>query len=298
MSDRELSQTWRIAIGVTVVIGICSLLVAGGLFFFTYQQRITSNPLPAPATYTPTPINQAQEGVSTPTLAPTRPVVSLPPIISADDVPAAYFNTPPQLDGDLSEWAGLTAVSINHITEQKESWNGIMDLEAYWQMGWDEQNLYFAVTIKDDIHVQANEPKFAYYGDSLELQLDTDRNGDWGAIVNQDDFQYVISPGNFAGLRPSAFRFQGNDANFPTDAPGTQARITAVSTTDGYIIEAAIPWTDIGVQPQEGLVLGAALSVNDNDKPGVADQELMLSHIASRRWRDPTSWGTMTLLAP
>jgi len=298
MSGGGLSQTWRIAIGATVAILLCSLLVAGGLFFNTYQQRIANEPLSIPATYTPEPVDQDQNVVSTPTLAPTRPAVSLPPIISADDVPAAYFNTPPQLDGDLSEWAGLTAVSIQHITEQKESWNGIVDVEAYWQMGWDEQNLYFAVTVADDIHVQASEPKFAYYGDSLELQLDTDRNGDWGPIVNSDDFQYVVSPGDFAGLRPSAFRFQGNDENWPTDAPGTRAEITAVSTADGYIIEGSIPWSDMGVRPQGGMILGAALSVNDNDKLGVADQELMISHIASRLWRAPTSWGTMTLLSP
>ena len=107
--------------------------------------------------------------------------------------------------------------------------------------------------------------------------------------------------------RPSASSTDANPspssiATATTDAmpakKTTPAPKPAVSTTDGYIIEGAIPWSDMGVRPQGGAVLGAALSVNDNDKPSIADQELMVSHIASRLWRDPTSWGTLTLLAP
>ena len=294
----SLSKFWRIAIGVVLVMVLCGLLTAGGLALFTYQQRTANTTASPPATFTPVPTPEDQDAVVTPTLAPTRQVNTTPPIISSNNVPVTYFDTLPQLDGDLTEWAGLTAVAITHITEREDSWDGSMDLEAYWQMGWDERNLYFAVTIEDNIHVQLREPKFAYLGDSLELQLDTDRMGDFAAEVNQDDFQYVISPGDFAALRPGAFRFQGNDENWPAEAPGTNAQVTAVATTNGYIIEGAIPWTDINVRPMEGLILGAALSVNDNDSAGTAVQELMLSHVDGRLWRDPTSWGTMTLLAP
>ena len=41
--------------------------------------------------------------------------------------------------------------------------------------------------------------------------------------------------------------------------------------------------------------MGIALNVNDNDTPGTAVQEVMKSHVGSRRSSDPTSWGTIVL---
>lgn len=38
-----------------------------------------------------------------------------------------------------------------------------------------------------------------------------------------------------------------------------------------------------------------ALNVTDNDQPRTAVQELYLSHVATRLFTDPTSWGTLTL---
>jgi hypothetical protein len=43
------------------------------------------------------------------------------------------------------------------------------------------------------------------------------------------------------------------------------------------------------------MVMGLALNANDNDTPGTAAQEVMMSHVASRTLTDPTSWGTLTL---
>ena len=79
------------------------------------------------------------------------------------------------------------------------------------------------------------------------------------------------------------------------DAPGHRIEVAARQTEQGYNLEAAIPWPDIGLTPSPGLVVGVALNVNDNDTPGTAVQELMKSHIATRAFRDPTSWGTLTL---
>ena len=63
----------------------------------------------------------------------------------------------------------------------------------------------------------------------------------------------------------------------------------------GYMLEAVIPWQDLDISPTPGLVLGLALNANDNDTPGTAVQEVMKSHVATRAFQDPTSWGTLTL---
>lgn len=71
--------------------------------------------------------------------------------------------------------------------------------------------------------------------------------------------------------------------------------VAATPSSAGYLLEAAIPWRDIGLTPAAGLVLGLAVNINDNDHPGTAIQEMMKSSSPNRRFGDPTSWGTLTL---
>ncbi len=130
----------------------------------------------------------------------------------------------------------------------------------------------------------------------MELQIDADRLGDYGPTISPDDYQISLSPGDFAGLMPSAFRFQGTSAGAMLDA--TAPHSIAVSATPngaGYVLEAAIPWRDLGLTPAAGLVIGLAVNVNDNDRPGTAAQEMMKSSAPNRRFADPTTWGTLTL---
>jgi hypothetical protein len=128
------------------------------------------------------------------------------------------------------------------------------------------------------------------------MQFDTERNADFGPGLSPDDYQITLSPGNFADLPPSAFRFQGTENGRILDAPGRhQVSVAAQETSEGYTLEAAIPWTDLNLTPRPGLVIGLALNANDNDVPGTAVQEVMMSHVAGRTLTDPTSWGTLTL---
>ncbi len=210
-------------------------------------------------------------------------------------VTAVNLTTAPTIDGNLDEWGTIPPFTAAHIVAQKSSWDGSMDVESRWRVGWDDQNLYLAVAVTDNVHVQTREPKFAYLGDSLELQFDANVQADYGPGVNSDDYQYIISPGNFADLSPGSYRFRGDAQGVMNDFVGSGTQVAALKTTEGYNVELAIPWSDLGVQPTANLVLGAAFSINDLDTPGTAVQELMLSHISTRRWLDPSSWGSLEL---
>lgn len=277
---------------------VCFAIIgwAGWLAWQTLSSR-TNTQLPVLPTPITTPIAAATAApqateTAVPELAPTA---TLPPRLTAGPIEVVRVSRPPIVDGDLNEWVGFTTITTPYITEQENTWDGSMDVEADWRLGWDDENLYFGIHIKDDVHVQLKEAKFAYLGDSLELQFDTDLRGDFAPRVNRDDFQYVFSPGNFVDIPPGTFRFQGDDQGLLNDALGSRARAMAIKVSDGYQLEAIIPWSDMGITPQSGLTLGVALSTNDNDTPGTEKQELMLSHVSTRLWRDPTSWGTLTL---
>ena len=148
----------------------------------------------------------------------------------------------------------------------------------------------------DDIHVQTQTGNQLFRGDSVDVQFDTDRAGDFGDGLSRDDFQITFSPGNFATLPPSAFRFQGTDNGRILDAPGGhQVTLASKRSAGGYTLEAVVPWSELDLTPTPGLIIGLALNANDNDTPGTAVQEVMKSHISTRTLTDPSGWGTLTL---
>lgn len=301
-----LQIPWRtlgIAVGVLLGLGLLAAALAFGLR--TFNRRTAppptltvptavaggdTNPLPPTATLAPTP----GSGANPPGTAVPAPTVTLPPAPTGA-LPVTFLDTPPAIDGALGDWPNLPGVSTPFVVAQANGWDGTRDLDASWQLGWNNTYLFVGVRVQDNVHVQTQPPRLAYQGDSLELQLDTNLTGDYGPALSDDDFQFIFSPGDFATLQPGAFRFRGADSGSMADAPTDAVRVAASRTADGYVLEAAIPWAELGVQPAAGLQLGAALSSNDNDTPDTAVQELMLSHVPTRRWRDPTSWGTLEL---
>jgi hypothetical protein len=232
---------------------------------------------------------------------PVAPTVTLPGDGSAEpsqpgssSVVAIRLTTPPQINADLSDWPeGPTAVS-NHVVHRTDGVTRSPTAQAVWRLGWDGSNLYAAAVVTDDVHVQTQQGNQIWRGDSLELQIETNpaRNG---RTLAPSNFQIALSPGNFSNIPPSAVRFQGTADGAIPEAPGHNIVIAARQTGDGYIIEAAIPWSDLNVTPAPGMRLGLALNLNDNDTPNTARQEMMLSNVSTRTFRDPTSWGTLTL---
>jgi hypothetical protein len=287
---------------ILFLIGIC--LIGGYLLIQQFQSRtVTTTPLvmpTSPVTVAPTP-----EGLVSPTatnrpLAPTatlgQPEPPPTPLIGAGNVEAAQFSSPPTINGDLSEWVGVGTTKSTFLVHSAGSWDGTDDVAAAWRLGWDGNNLYIAVEVIDDLHVQTQTGNQIFRGDSVDMQFDTDRAGDYADGLSPDDLQIIFSPGDFAGLLPSAFRFQGTSGGRILDAPGGHnVIVAAVATPTGYILEAAIPWSDLNLVPAPGLVLGLALNANDNDLPGEAVQEVMKSHVSTRTLTNPTTWGTLTL---
>lgn len=296
--SRRLSGWIIAALALVAVLFACSGITAIAYNNFAPILNPAPRATPAPpdtgATEEPV-VTSTTDAEPAPTATLTTDDATQTATISTPDVVAARVATAPTIDGNLDDWSADTIYSAPFVTEREDSWDGSMDVDSAWQLAWDDDNLYLAVRVNDDTHVQTQETKSAYLGDSIEMQFDAAIAADFGREVSEDDFQYVASAGDFGRIAPGIFRFQGDANGVMSDAPGTRARIAAVQHDNGYTLEIAIPWADIGVNATTGMTIGAALSVNDNDDPGTAKQELMLSHVRTRRWIDPTSWGTLTL---
>lgn len=263
---------------------------------------------PTPFTF-PTP-NLTLTAIFLPTGTPAPLVPTLPPIVpppaSATPLPpipsgrlrpngspayAARWSTPPTVDGDVAEW-GTLASSVGECTYGCSSWTGEGDARAAYAWGWDGTFLYLAIAVTDDVHVPGPRGETMYRGDIVELQFDADLDGDFTqGFMSLDDSQLGLSPGDFATRAPEAYRW------YPTLYSGGAASVwvRAAETSGGYTLEASIPWTILGAMPQSGVRFGFALSLSDNDSPGGAAQQTLVSSVRSRTLLDPTSWGTLIL---
>lgn len=268
---------------------------------------ITSSP-PMPATVTqssnssPTPTsNSSSEPTSTsvqPTSVPTStPVITQssagPGMRPRNSVAGIYFDSPPNIDGNFSEW-GLDTYAIDSVVYGSDKRRNPGDLSGSMMIGWDETYLYVAVRVRDDQYVQNASGEMLFKGDSIEILLDTEVSEDYFVrSLNNDDFQLGISPGSpEISQDPEAYLW------FPRSMEGSRSKVKvgADNTDNGYRIECAIPWTIFDIDPHENQHFGFAVSISDNDKVGDVVQQSMASNVPTRMLTDPTTWGDLTLI--
>ena len=199
------------------------------------------------------------------------------------------------VDGVLNEWSSTAYRAEETVPFAGSNWTGQSDLSATFYIGWDASALYIGVSRTDDTIVQVSTGNNMYKGDDVEIHLDVNLPDDYSSVtMSSDDYQIGISSGNFDTLDEEAYLW------FPRSAQAglTSVEIKARKTTAGYDLEAKIPWSVFGIIPVEGDHYGFALSLSDNDLPGVAAWQSMVSSVSTRRVANPTTWGTLILDSP
>lgn len=308
-------------LGVALTLNACSVLGAASPTPFTFPTPnlthtaiFASTPSETPPVPTLSPLEASEtpvivqatstvlagEGTATEAGASPTPTASLPPGTTdtrPNGVPvtAAFISVPAIIDGNLGEWTSTSYVANQALSYANSSWSGAADLSATYYLAWDADFLYLAVQRIDDTFVQVSTGRYMYRGDDVEIQLDVNLAGDYSsASLSADDFQIGLSPGNFGSLQPEAHLW------FPRSSEQslTTAVVKAIQSTGGYQLEAKIPWATFGFSPESGDRFGFALSLSDNDSPGVATWQSMVSSVTTRRVADPTTWGTLILGSP
>lgn len=289
----------RWLLGMTIgFVSVCLIAACAAAGYYLWTTLAPPEPVGGPVIPTApggaqgaTPSASASAPVAAATVTLPAGTATPPSQVSAV---AVRLSQPPSVDGVLEEWEGVPSTTSAFRVFRAAGWDGTEDLTAVWRLAWDEEHLYVAVDVEDDVHVQTQTGNQIFRGDSVELQIDTDPAAN-AASVNVETFQVILSPGDFSGLSPSAFRFQGTAGGRLVDAPGHGIRVAALRTAGGYRLEAAIPWRDVDVSPVAGMELGLALNANDNDTPGTAVQEVMVSSAPGRTLTDPRTWGLLRL---
>lgn len=292
------------AVGL-MILSACTLpgSISPTPFAFPTANLTLTQILAPTATLSPIPPTEAIPELTTSTLPASAPspAVGMPtPTLSIDleqrpngvILRAERLLDAPTIDGDLSEW-GNSPYPVNQVTYGRISWSGEQDASGSFQVGWDMENLYFAVKVTDDTFVQISSGKYLFRGDSIEIQFDADLSSDFtSSILNTDDFQIGVTPGNFGSLPSGLYRW------FPASLAGPllNASSAAMKHSDGYQLEGSIPWSTFGITPVLSTSFGFTLSISDNDAAGTASQQTLVSSVSTRMLTDPTTWGTLLLV--
>ncbi|MDO9694438.1 MAG: sugar-binding protein, partial [Candidatus Latescibacteria bacterium] len=154
--------------------------------------------------------------------------------------------------------------------------------------------LYLAVKVTDDLYVQNSSGATIYKGDDVELQLDTNLGMDFTvSSMNNDDYQLGISAGkgSINGVKEAYLWLPQIIKGSVTN----QVVIVSQGGTGVHYVETRIPWNLFGLSPFEGMRVGFALALSDNDNPAVNAWQTMVSNTPGRKTLNPTTWGELVL---
>jgi len=185
------------------------------------------------------------------------------------------------IDGDLAEWGSANAMTVDASYQVKSAsgWGGASDASAVALTLYDSQYLYLAMHVQDNTKLaNANTGSAIVNGDGVELYLSTfieQYNTTARSYGSTYDYRLAVSYAD----APQAYMLSHSRAI-------TGASFAKVDTSDGYVLEARIPWSNFGsptltpVSMSGGFVqyrqLGLNVAVNDADNaPTTVDHKLI-----------------------
>jgi AraC-like DNA-binding protein len=193
-----------------------------------------------------------------------------------------YTRHPPHIDGRLDDWPALDSAQFQNND------NRIIIRSQY-----DAQFLYFAVEIYDNKIINQKKPDHGpyapmYQDDHLEIFLDPDH--DRNEIMVSRHRQYVFFPNGVV------YEFKRDTAYYEDLRKLPLAAITVKPDTM-WIIETAIKWEYLGVDPASGKTLGLEMYNSDRDfADGISFRARWTKIKFNHTLLNSSEWGNLTLL--
>ena len=204
--------------------------------------------------------------------------------------------TAPHLDGTDAGWQEVPRLKITPQDLVQGKVANEADSSADFAVAHDGSTLFVDVDVKDDVvvtNIAPNDIKGHWRSDSVEICIDPVG----GAEHTMRCFKLGIFPFDTTGVIRASRDADANQGPVEETAPKT--RLVSRRTSDGYRIQAAIPFTEIGLPPGQKR-FGFNLIIYDGDKIDAAlGENINKSRIA---WAPragvqgrPEDWGRMDL---
>ena len=201
------------------------------------------------------------------------------------------------MDGTGAGWESVPVQAISPANLVQGKVAGEADSSARFRLAHDGTFLFVDVEVNDDVivsNIAPNDIKGHWRSDSVEICHDPSA----GSEDTMGCYKIGIFPFDSTGRVRGARDADAQQGPAEETAPGT--RLAARRTSSGYRVQAAIPFTEIGISPRKTKRLGFNLIVYDGDKRDAAPGEnINKSRIAwaprSGVQGRPEDWGRIDL---
>jgi hypothetical protein len=225
-----------------------------------------------------------------------RSVIDERPVAGFVAVPKATVN----IDGELNEpaWQQAKVNKIDRIDEffnfrkpnRQQQWTGPADLSAEIRYLWDEQYLYVAVAVMDDIAGKPQVDHMIWAQDGLQFLVDPLRT----AKVKAGRYDYGIG---VSTKGPQAWGYLTADSALAPSGEVKDFKLGIKPSKPGTgntAYEVAIPWSRLSpFKPAVGANLGFTLIVNEDDGEG---RDSFLTWFGNAHAKDIETVGDLILM--
>ncbi|MFH1496238.1 MAG: sugar-binding protein, partial [Verrucomicrobiota bacterium] len=210
--------------------------------------------------------------------------------------------TPVQVDGHLDDWSldrPVPLLADNQLAVHDPAayaWTPANLSGAAW-FTWDDDGLYLAARVRDDLHRPLGADALLDQGDSLILAIHPENRAP-GADARA--FAYVVSAapplvggGSHTLYRPIGYAGGNSSGHLARDS---SVYNLAVRRADGFTTyELFMPWDELGGRFGAGDKLGLSLTLHDNDGGDARAASMSWGEGNLPGW-DPTRFGVLTLI--
>jgi len=188
-----------------------------------------------------------------------------------------------KLDGTTSNWPGRPAEPL----DSSRAMQGLANpkLSGSFRLCWDDANLYFHIQVKDPTPLKTNkEGDKLWAADAIELFLGARELTKGGGLLFSDR-QILIG---------AATEKKMHIVDHPDDAAACQVIVVKDVTGDGYVLQAALPWKSLGIEPKAGEEMLFDVAIDNSDDGDTRVQQLVWNGSAKNSG-DRGSWGRARL---
>ncbi|MCD6290452.1 MAG: hypothetical protein J7M34_08115 [Anaerolineae bacterium] len=223
---------------------------------------------------------------STPSATPTpSPTSTATPTHTATSIPGTRTMvsyqalSPPMINGDISEWPITGTISLDPSTAHfiaPRSTPDPLDSSATIRSAWDDEHLYFAIHVVDDVLVADSAEMWK--DDAIEMGIDGLHDH---LPYGPDDHQFT-------------FVVDGRVGEFGVPISGMTFYTREVSS--GFDMEIAIPRSLLNLETLDaGHVLGFTWALRDDDGNRQGDWESHMVWEGTQTVRSSADWGQLRL---
>jgi hypothetical protein len=159
---------------------------------------------------------------------------------------------------------------------------------------YDDNYLYLAAEVSDDVlvvNIAPDDLEAFYRTDSIEFYLDPNRSG---AEVGL--FKLAVLPFDTEGHVQAVRHEDARPGPISETSPGTE--VASLRSEDGYIIEVAIPLSELGITEVSEAELGFTYvvhntSVADAEVGADARENILSLNPVPNVWANPDAWSTL-----